>query len=686
MKLSQAADCFLFRSYFSGFTSYSPPSTSSPSFPGSTSTSGKSKEGKKKKDSTRPVRPEEAPSGLSGPSGPTLKEGLSDSGDDSPFDEKQHKLVPDGNDFKLVFISSDSSKESELNSSLEGATSSSDQDQNKNKSHRHQPNPTPDHEEEHKDSGDYFEDEDMEWSHYATSSNSDFMATSSPKLPPKQKKNGTVGPPLPPVPSSGEDRPPALPPKSKRIHQRQLLQIEDYFQFDNGLAPGTRNSLALSSGAPSVATIRTAATKDRNSPVLNSPRIPKVHNIPILRRNDGPKSGSSSNSNSSSNNSQPASSSEQETLAGGGSSSSGVSMQSVRSNVSSSSNSVARAKKAKGGGDQSETCSQDFEVQAIFNGQKKAAQLKTSSSNTNERETQTSHKSRSKVSDVSLESQERAMDFSTGTSLMTTPRQDPHNNSAEVEEILAGLNRAHDSQNLKERVLLQTGVYLDMARSYNQQHPGGAGKKLPSLSGQTLPDSIKSQGDRSLEEMSIHDQLMFLHDDATDDPKMEEYRSFLLAEIKAMTSANNGSGGGIEVPMSRSLSESDLSELCGASVKAPSPVDLLRAFTPPSGDEREHKRESRGRTASAATGEETAAGAAALANDQGGTRQQFAQPPPPVLPPKRRKHLRADPTQPQQQLQQNNLEGLQHPTKPSGKVWRIYICTCVCTLPLYHIA
>ena len=36
----------------------------------------------------------------------------------------RHKLVPDGNDFKLVFISSDSSKESDnLNSSMEGANS-----------------------------------------------------------------------------------------------------------------------------------------------------------------------------------------------------------------------------------------------------------------------------------------------------------------------------------------------------------------------------------------------------------------------------------------------------------------------------------------------------------------------------------------------------------------------------------
>ena len=205
-----------------------------------------------------------------------------------------------------------------------------------------------------------------------------------------------------------------------------------------------------------------------------------------------------------------------------------------------------------------------------------------------------------------------------------------------------------------------------MARSYNQQQQTQSQheKKVPA-------DSIKSQGDRSLEEMSIHDQLMFLHDDATDDPKMEEYRSFLLAEIKAMTT-------GGEVPMSRSLSESDLSELCGASVKAPSPVDLLRAFTPPSGDERVHNQ-------TTATGEErrTTATTAAL-NDPGGPRQQqqLAQPPPPVLPPKRRKHLGGGGGGgTQQQLQQNNLEELQHPTK-AGKVYvsiyvRMYVYVCI---------
>ena len=44
-----------------------------------------------------------------------------DSDDDDVAKDRhlRHKLLPEGDDFKIVFISSDSSKESELNSSLE---------------------------------------------------------------------------------------------------------------------------------------------------------------------------------------------------------------------------------------------------------------------------------------------------------------------------------------------------------------------------------------------------------------------------------------------------------------------------------------------------------------------------------------------------------------------------------------
>ncbi len=43
----------------------------------------------------------------------------SDESDDDEDRKFRHKLLPEGDDFKIVFISSDSSKESELNSSLE---------------------------------------------------------------------------------------------------------------------------------------------------------------------------------------------------------------------------------------------------------------------------------------------------------------------------------------------------------------------------------------------------------------------------------------------------------------------------------------------------------------------------------------------------------------------------------------
>ncbi len=74
--------------------------------------------------------------------------------------------------------------------------------------------------------------------------------------------------------------------------------------------------------------------------------------------------------------------------------------------------------------------------------------------------------------------------------------------------------------------------------------------------------------------MSIHDQLMLLDRDASvdhNDPRTKKYRSYLLAEIQA---ANNEEG---NLVMSRSLSESDLSELAVGN----SPVeDLIRSFSP----------------------------------------------------------------------------------------------------------
>ena len=68
----------------------------------------------------------------------------------------------------------------------------------------------------------------------------------------------------------------------------------------------------------------------------------------------------------------------------------------------------------------------------------------------------------------------------------------------------------------------------------------------------------RSSAERSLDEMSLYDQ-MFLQKSKKPhkkDPRVEEYRNLVLAEIKSMTVP-----GGV----SRSLSESDLSDLGGLS-------------------------------------------------------------------------------------------------------------------------
>lgn len=114
-------------------------------------------------------------------------------------------------------------------------------------------------------------------------------------------------------------------------------------------------------GELSDGSIRTAATKDRNSPALSSPRIPKVHNIPIDLRNE-----------------------EEEDLAA----------------------LAARVRPKK------------FKYR------------------------------------VPLKLKKGILD-----------KSDPHNESAEVEAILAGLE---DSSSGKDKVMMQTGAYLEMARAYNR--------------------------------------------------------------------------------------------------------------------------------------------------------------------------------------------------------------------------
>ena len=96
---------------------------------------------------------------------------------------------------------------------------------------------------------------------------------------------------------------------------------------------------------------------------------------------------------------------------------------------------------------------------------------------------------------------------------------DVHNTSAEVEAILKGTS--NDSNDLDERSFnrlhMQTTAYLEMSRKNGNR-----------------ASSMKSFGDRSLDELSIHDQLVLVSEDQPEDPKLVEYRNYLLNEVKAL--------------------------------------------------------------------------------------------------------------------------------------------------------
>ncbi len=132
----------------------------------------------------------------------------------SPKRSKQKLLQPESNDFKLVFISSDSSKDSDqLNSSLENGPESLVQINNNNNNSE-------------------FIHDDMEFEEDELVQN-----------------------------------PPDLPPKTRSSNNRNLKNLN---LID-------RMSMSGTSGT----SIRTAATRDRHSPLLRSPRMPKVRNIPV---------------------------------------------------------------------------------------------------------------------------------------------------------------------------------------------------------------------------------------------------------------------------------------------------------------------------------------------------------------------------------------------------------------------
>ena len=151
---------------------------------------------------------------------------------------KNKNLTAD--DFKLVFISSDSSKDnSELNSSSEINPAGPQQDKNNNNNNKIS----------EKNLVINNNHEDMEWS--------DCMAASSPKL---VKKKLPIGSPSPPK----------LPPKSK-LHQFYTLdELPDDFDFNMPNKTGHNSPIYLVPNSPSLIsssnTIRTAATRDRNSP------------------------------------------------------------------------------------------------------------------------------------------------------------------------------------------------------------------------------------------------------------------------------------------------------------------------------------------------------------------------------------------------------------------------------------
>ena len=191
--------------------------------------------------------------------------------DNVGLNHTRHKLVPDGNDFKLVFISSDSSKESDnLNSSLEGANSPEGINQSTERSNSNETT-----------NGSYL---DKKGNKVTKSNNKDpskssfdCIATSSPKggrsatsktppkLPPKgnsrkQNFNGSNN-------SSGASSLEMDPSKRKGNSSGnssatpQFMLDHDFHHYDTGIIGGG------SCSSPSINTIRTAATRDVDSPV-----------------------------------------------------------------------------------------------------------------------------------------------------------------------------------------------------------------------------------------------------------------------------------------------------------------------------------------------------------------------------------------------------------------------------------
>ena len=194
--------------------------------------------------------------------------------DNVGLNHSRHKLVPDGNDFKLVFISSDSSKESDnLNSSLEGANSPEALNQTADT-----PNKTEIQQGYLSDS----QRNKISKSSSKTYSKGGFdcIATSSPK---EGRSSSSKTPPRLPLKSnlrrthskaegssnsSGASSMEMDPSKisengstPNKVGAPQFMLDHDFHHYDTGLIG------AGSCSSPSINTIRTAATRDIDSPV-----------------------------------------------------------------------------------------------------------------------------------------------------------------------------------------------------------------------------------------------------------------------------------------------------------------------------------------------------------------------------------------------------------------------------------
>ena len=148
---------------------------------------------------------------------------------------------------------------------------------------------------------------------------------------------------------------------------------------------------------------------------------------------------------------------------------------------------------------------------------------------------------------------ETSVDFEVQNILGNKPRANknhPHNESQEIIidfDSSANSSLAASSSAVKRSQTFNNRKNLDL-QSVNK---GYADKNAI-----TRSHSIaRSSAERSLDEMSLYDQMCIQKGGKVGkkDPRVEEYRNMVLAEIKSMS--------GPETTMSRSLSESDLSDL-----------------------------------------------------------------------------------------------------------------------------